>query len=136
MANAVSNTDSGSAAARKNHNTITPASAAAAAASPPHPLSKSSSSMVDGVKEPAEYFAKYRIYERDYLRRINHKYFSGKKFAGSGRVFETITSVDGFTVKESSEPPLKRFLEIPSSLEEHSQSGAPPSAKKPSRRKP
>ncbi|KAG6545311.1 hypothetical protein Mapa_013273 [Marchantia paleacea] len=130
MANAVSNNNSGSAAARKNHNTTTPT--AASSPLPPDPLSKSS---IDGFKEPPEYFAKYRIYERDYLRRINHKYFSGKKFAGSGRVFETITSVDGFTVKESSEPPIKRFLEIPSSIEEHSQSGAPPSAKKPSRRK-
>ncbi|OAE20935.1 hypothetical protein AXG93_3256s1820 [Marchantia polymorpha subsp. ruderalis] len=62
-------------------------------------LSRASS---DAANEAAEYSAKYRMYERDYLRRINHKYFSGKNLAGTGRVFETVTTVDGFTVKESS----------------------------------
>ncbi|BBN11458.1 hypothetical protein MPTK1_5g12040 [Marchantia polymorpha subsp. ruderalis] len=89
----------------------------------------------DAANEAAEYSAKYRMYERDYLRRINHKYFSGKNLAGTGRVFETVTTVDGFTVKESREPPIKRFLELPSSSEEHLKSGAPSSAKKSSTRK-
>ncbi|BBN11457.1 hypothetical protein MPTK1_5g12040 [Marchantia polymorpha subsp. ruderalis] len=92
-------------------------------------------SQIDAANEAAEYSAKYRMYERDYLRRINHKYFSGKNLAGTGRVFETVTTVDGFTVKESREPPIKRFLELPSSSEEHLKSGAPSSAKKSSTRK-
>ncbi|KAL2614215.1 hypothetical protein R1flu_025907 [Riccia fluitans] len=68
--------------------------------------------------EASEYAAKYRIYEQDYLRLINHKYFSRKNLAGTGRVFETVSTVDGFTVKESRERPVKRFLELPSSAEE------------------
>ncbi|KAL2620672.1 hypothetical protein R1flu_000877 [Riccia fluitans] len=79
-------------------------------------LSRSSSA---DAEEAAEYATKYRIYERDYLRRINHKYFSGKNLAGTGRVFETVSTVDGFTLKESREKPIKRFLELSSASEEH-----------------
>lgn len=40
--------------------------------------------------EAAEYSAKYKAYEKDYLRRINHKYFSGKNLAGTGLVFRLL----------------------------------------------
>lgn len=81
--------------------------------------------------ETAEYTAKYRIYGRDYLRRINHKYFSGKNLAGTGRVFDTVTTIEGFVMKESREPPIKRFLETPNSQEEQSsKSGGTPATKR------
>ncbi|CAM6097554.1 unnamed protein product [Calypogeia fissa] len=73
------------------------------------------------LEEADEYTAKYRIYERDYLRRINHKYFSGRNLAGTGRVFDIVTTVEGgFRVTESRESPIKRFLESPNFQEEQS----------------
>ncbi|KAG0566537.1 hypothetical protein M758_7G073600 [Ceratodon purpureus] len=59
--------------------------------------------------EAAAYAAKYRKYERDYLRRINHLYFSGKA-PDNGDMFEDVSTVDDFVIKESKEAPLRKFL--------------------------
>ncbi|KAI5059471.1 hypothetical protein GOP47_0025790 [Adiantum capillus-veneris] len=68
--------------------------------------------------ESQEIAAKYRGYEKEYLRRINHKYFSGATLSGD-QVFESSVTVDGFGFKESKIAPLKKFVEGPSICEEH-----------------
>lgn len=59
--------------------------------------------------EAAAYAAKYRKYERDYLRRINHLYFSNNT-PDNGEIFESVATIDEFVIKESKEAPLRKFL--------------------------
>ncbi|CAM6088167.1 unnamed protein product [Calypogeia fissa] len=128
----------GAGAAHHNNNSSNHAAPSSFVPSASSPLLKSISSPAsltraaeDAAVEAAVYAAKYRIYEREYLRRINHKYFSGKNLAGTGRVFDTVTTVEGFLVKESREPPINRFLETPNSQEEQSsKSGGTPATKR------
>ncbi|KAL2611208.1 hypothetical protein R1flu_022900 [Riccia fluitans] len=68
--------------------------------------------------EPSEYYAKYTKYRHEFERRLNHKYFSGKKNEGRSRVFTAVSMVDGFTMKESSQPPIESFLDQSSFKEE------------------
>lgn len=65
---------------------------------------------------------KYRRYEKEYLRRISHKYFSGVTLSGEP-VFESSITIDGFLFKESKNAPLKKFVEGPSLLEDHGRGG-------------
>lgn len=60
--------------------------------------------------EAAAMASKYRKYERDYLRRINHLYFSSALPDNSGDIFEVHTIVDDFVIKESKEAPMRKFL--------------------------
>jgi len=60
--------------------------------------------------EAAAMASKYRKYERDYLRRINHLYFSGATPDNSGDLFESVATVDEFVIKEGKEVPMKKFL--------------------------
>ncbi|KAH8950072.1 hypothetical protein BDL97_10G064800 [Sphagnum fallax] len=90
-----------------------PAAAASAAAAsvvmttgPARPASATE----DAALEAAAYSAKYRKYERDYLRRLNSLYFSGATADSAGQLFESTTTIDDFVIKESKENPLKKFL--------------------------
>lgn len=60
--------------------------------------------------EAAAMASKYRKYERDYLRRINHLYFSGSKPDNTGELFDSVTTVDEFVIKEGKEAPMRKFL--------------------------
>ncbi|KAI5068610.1 hypothetical protein GOP47_0016955 [Adiantum capillus-veneris] len=75
--------------------------------------------------EAQEIAAKYRRYEKEYLRRINHKYFSGLMLSGDS-VFETSVTVDGFAFKESKTAPLKKFVEGPSVSEDNGRADTVP----------
>eukprot|EP00250_Pteridium_aquilinum_P033880 c6562_g1_i1 orf=71-424(+) len=85
--------------------------------------------------------AKYRRYEKEYLRRINHKYFSGFTLSGEP-VFESNITIDGFLFKESKNAPLKKFVEGPNVSEDQGRSGvaiadtAPAPSRKNSSKKP
>ncbi|KAH7424882.1 hypothetical protein KP509_11G029700 [Ceratopteris richardii] len=83
--------------------------------------------------EAQEVAAKYRRYEKEYLRRINHKYFSGVTLSGEP-VFETSIKIGEFTFKESKTAPLKKFVEGPTVSEEHGRGGTADTVPAPSRK--
>ncbi|KAG0559002.1 hypothetical protein M758_10G069300 [Ceratodon purpureus] len=60
--------------------------------------------------EAAAYASKYRKYERDYLRRINHLYFSSTG-PDNGELFDSNATIDDFVINESKDAPLKKFLQ-------------------------
>eukprot|EP00270_Netrium_digitus_P010597 TRINITY_DN3293_c0_g1_i3.p1 TRINITY_DN3293_c0_g1~~TRINITY_DN3293_c0_g1_i3.p1 ORF type:complete len:190 (-),score=58.68 TRINITY_DN3293_c0_g1_i3:411-950(-) len=72
--------------------------------------------MARGCTETAEEaivaVARFRKHKRDYIRRIEHKYFTCASVVGTGSLFDSVvfTVVDDFAVTESKEPLRETFI--------------------------